>query len=147
MTTWTTIPDGNLDVDKPARSIDALALRDNPVAIAEGAAGAPRVNDAALSSTATAAGTNWVSTRYASVGAGAVGSLVFAVPTVLSTAYPFGALIAGSSLSPACVRYDPSYGNATLVWSGLLSGTWRSLGYIVAGGTGIASATLWLRIA
>lgn len=43
MATWTSIPDANLDPDKPARSIDALALRDNPVAIAEGATGAPGV--------------------------------------------------------------------------------------------------------
>lgn len=48
MTTWTTIPDSNLDVDKPARSIDALALRDNPVAITEGASGAPRIQAQAL---------------------------------------------------------------------------------------------------
>lgn len=43
MATWTTIPDSSLEPGKPIRSIDALALRDNPVAIAEGALGAPRV--------------------------------------------------------------------------------------------------------
>jgi hypothetical protein len=43
MATWTTIPDSSLEPGKPIRSIDTLALRDNPVAIAEGAAGAPRV--------------------------------------------------------------------------------------------------------
>jgi hypothetical protein len=42
MATWTTIPDSSLEPGKPIRSIDALALRDNPVAIAEGAVGAPR---------------------------------------------------------------------------------------------------------
>lgn len=41
MATWTTIPDSSLEPGKPIRSIDALALRDNPVAIAEHDIGAP----------------------------------------------------------------------------------------------------------
>jgi len=44
MATWTTIADTRLEPDKPARSIDAIALRDNPVAIAENAPNAPKVN-------------------------------------------------------------------------------------------------------
>ena len=48
MADWTTIPDASLEPGKPIRSVDGLALRDNPVAIAEGAAGAPRVQMAAL---------------------------------------------------------------------------------------------------
>lgn len=48
MATWTTIPDSSLEPGKPIRSIDALALRDNPVAIAEGASGSPKVRTAAL---------------------------------------------------------------------------------------------------
>ena len=43
MATWTSIADARLEPDKPARSIDALALRDNPIAIAENAANAPKV--------------------------------------------------------------------------------------------------------
>jgi len=43
MATWTTIADARLEPDKPARSIDALALRDNPIAIAENAPNAPKV--------------------------------------------------------------------------------------------------------
>jgi len=42
MADWTTIPDSSIEPGKPIRSIDGLALRDNPVAIAEGAVGAPR---------------------------------------------------------------------------------------------------------
>jgi hypothetical protein len=48
MAVWTTIPDENIEPDKPIRSIDGLALRDNPVAIAEGAAGAPRIQSAGI---------------------------------------------------------------------------------------------------
>ena len=44
MATWTNISDTVLEPGKPARSIDALALRDNPIAIAERAAGAPWQN-------------------------------------------------------------------------------------------------------
>ncbi len=43
MAVWTDIPTGALEPGKPARSVDAIALRDNPVAMAEGAPGAPRI--------------------------------------------------------------------------------------------------------
>lgn len=40
---WTNIPDSVLQVDKPIRSVDHLALRDNPIAIAHRDPGAPIV--------------------------------------------------------------------------------------------------------
>ena len=61
MTTYTTIPDTNLDPGKPTRSIDAKALRDNPIAITEGASGAPRIRTAALY--APEAGTTYIINR------------------------------------------------------------------------------------
>jgi hypothetical protein len=48
MATWTTLPDASLEPGKPIRSIDGLALRDNPIAIAQGAAGAPKISLLAL---------------------------------------------------------------------------------------------------
>jgi hypothetical protein len=48
MATWTTLPDAALEPGKPIRSIDGLALRDNPIAIAQGAAGAPKISLLAL---------------------------------------------------------------------------------------------------
>ena len=68
MATWTTIPDANLEPDKPARSIDALALRDNPVAIAEGAAGAPKIDILGLENGDIAAGgvASWKRSRLTS---------------------------------------------------------------------------------
>lgn len=42
MADWTDIPDENLLPGRPARSIDAIALRDNVTAQAEGATGAPK---------------------------------------------------------------------------------------------------------
>jgi hypothetical protein len=43
MTTYTSIPNSSLEPGKPIRSIDGLALRDNPLAIIEGDATAPRI--------------------------------------------------------------------------------------------------------
>jgi hypothetical protein len=43
MATWTNVANTSLEPGSPARSVDAFALRDNPIAIAEGAAGAPRI--------------------------------------------------------------------------------------------------------
>lgn len=44
MADWKNIPDTDVDPDAPVTSELMYALRDNPVAIAEGAVGAPRVN-------------------------------------------------------------------------------------------------------
>jgi hypothetical protein len=43
MASWTNIADATLEPGKPIRAIDARALRENPIAIAEGAAGAPKI--------------------------------------------------------------------------------------------------------
>lgn len=46
MADWTNIADATLEPGKPIRAIDARALRENPIAIAEGAPGAPRIDGA-----------------------------------------------------------------------------------------------------
>jgi len=48
MASWTSIPNSSLETGAPARSVDALAFRDNPIAIAEGAVGAPRIQTAGI---------------------------------------------------------------------------------------------------
>lgn len=48
MADWTNIPDTALDPDAPLTSELAYAWRDNPIAIAEGAAGAPRITQTAI---------------------------------------------------------------------------------------------------
>lgn len=45
MASWTTIADTSLAQDKPIKAVDVRALRDNPVAIAEGATDAPKIAD------------------------------------------------------------------------------------------------------
>ena len=66
MADWTTIPDESLEPGKPIRSVDGLTLRDNPVAIAEGAAGAPRIQTVALA--APTAGTAHIIRRVQEAG-------------------------------------------------------------------------------
>lgn len=148
MTTWTNITTAALEPGKPVRSVDGLALRDNPIAIAEGAAGAPKVEDAALDGTATSAGTDWVLDRNASAAAGAVGTYAF----MLTSGGPrsAGDTIAGSSLSYASMRYDiPSLGDAPsmdLTTDGTPSGTWRLMGGSGSGPTSNNDISVWLRI-
>ena len=48
MTTFTTIASGSLAIDKPGSSTLMLALRDNPIAIIEGDATAPRIKGQAM---------------------------------------------------------------------------------------------------
>jgi hypothetical protein len=159
MTTYTAIPDANLDPDSPARSIDALALRDNPIAITEGASGAPRVaSDLAVDwdtgGVGATAAKNWVLAKTAAATAGAVGTYSFAVPTTGAASYAFGATIAGGSLARAGVYPTvESLSQGILSTSGTLSGSWRCMGYAPFGAPDIPAsapagdhATLWLRI-
>jgi hypothetical protein len=48
MTTYTAIPDADLAPEKVITTATAVLLRDNPIAITEGATGAPRIQPAAL---------------------------------------------------------------------------------------------------
>jgi len=48
MANWVSIADATLEPGKPIRAIDARALRDNPIAISEGASGAPKIQTAGI---------------------------------------------------------------------------------------------------
>src|SRR5699024_9986133 len=52
MAQWTNIPTDRIEPGKPIRAIDGLALRDNPIAIAEGASGAPRMQTNGIANSA-----------------------------------------------------------------------------------------------
>jgi hypothetical protein len=169
MATWTTLPDASLEPGKPIRSIDGLALRDNPVAITEGAVGAPRVQDAALNATVTTAGKEWVSNRIALQNHQDVGSMTIAWNTTTSNVASNGT-IAGSSLrftsaqvtsqaAPANIFTNIASNGATFPTANTtaLTGTWKNLGGFCRGrlvqdaGCGIFVylwyPSLWLRIA
>ena len=126
MATWTTITDTALEPGKPIRSVDGLALRDNVTALAEGAAGAPRIENAAfdaavLGSEKFQTGTterDWVLARTSDAGAGAVGTYAFlkAITPVV-----FNENISASVLSPSDSENDNL---------GSVSGTWKCMGAV-----------------
>lgn len=131
MATYTAITDAEIDQDSPVTQTLMTKYRDNLIATAEGAAGAPRIEDAALDTTVTTAGTNWVLARSAA-SVGVVGSYAFVrYITVTDTDLAPGATVAGSALRYASIsiRTDSlvqiSFGISTVT----LSGTWRVMGF------------------
>lgn len=72
---WVTIPDGDIDPESPIDAPLMAALRDNPIAIAQGLTGAPKVQNAALAGlpwTSAQLGSN--SVNAAQISGGAVGN-------------------------------------------------------------------------
>ena len=168
MATWTTIPDSSIEPGKPIRSIDGIALRDNPIAIAEGASGAPRVQtdgiqdsavttakiaDGNVTAAKLATGNNerdWVLARTAAATHGAVGTYAFLRPDN-NTAYAPGSTLAGSSLrySGALRLVETGAGTTQSASDDATpAGTWRCMGNRSGGGGTLNSSTstLWLRI-
>lgn len=143
MTTYTAIPDASLEPGKPARSVDAILLRDNPIAITEGASGAPKIQTAALE-------TSLIDNYIAGMSAGGVGTYVWATRTAGSTATSIGTTVAGSALRVAGTRVDSSSGetsfNRAAASGTALSGTWRFMANVTTSAAGTYSTGLWLRI-
>jgi hypothetical protein len=166
MAGWTNIPTASLEPGAPVRSLDALALRDNPIAIAEGAANAPRVQTAGIANSAVTAdkiASNAVTTAkildsnvttnkiasgermttanvagaYAGTNAEAVGSLAILYKATTGGVEP-GALVAGSSLR--WVRISTA-GSMQIITATTPSGTWRALGF----GSDNYPVNLWQR--
>jgi len=137
---WTNIDDTFLEPGKPVRSADLIALRDNPIAVAAGAAGAPKITTASMTANSIngdrlAAGTtgaekfqsgtterNWVLARTSDAALGAVGSYVMAKNN--GGGKPPGSTVSGSSLS-----YAATDGGST----GTLPGTWLLMGSAASG--------------
>ena len=142
MALWTTISNALVAVGAKPFATTMQALRDNPVAIAEGAAGAPKIKTAALE-TAERMTTGNVLGRTASLTAGAVGSYAMLSAAGSGADIGPGGTLAGSSLrySNARGELDPS---ATLPGT-----TWRCLGRADRGALADkapARVTLWVRI-
>src|SRR5699024_12066941 len=122
MAQWTNIPTDRIEPGKPIRAIDGLALRDNPIAIAEGASGAPRVQTNGIANSAVTTSkiansnvtaqklatggneNNWVRSRTATSTAGQVGTYAFVTRIGGSTnpsTTTWNGTIAGSNLRRA----------------------------------------------
>ena len=168
MAQWTNIPTDRIEPGKPIRAIDGLALRDNPIAIAEGASGAPRVQTNGIANSAVTTSkiansnvtaqklatggneNNWVRSRTATSTAGQVGTYAFVTRTAnQSGTTTWNGTIAGSNLRRAAVTED---GKLSINESAALSGTWRIMGervyslHVPLGGPHRYIATLALRI-
>lgn len=136
MTAYIAITDPETDPDAPLTATLAKKWRDNPIAITEGSAGAPKIQDAALDTgVATGAGQTWVALRTAGLGTGGVGTYALLRFDTLTTAAA-GTTHAGSSL-----RYADAQGNT----SGTPGGTWRLMGQTLSANAE-TSTSLFLRI-
>ena len=129
MADWTNLPNQAVGVGGLPSGTTVTALRDNPVAIAQGAAGAPRVEDAALDTTATNAGRDWVLARNALAGVDDVGVEVVAWKQTTGN-LSRNSTIAGSNLRVSTDGTRGAFGSIPAnAISGVtaLSGTWRAL--------------------
>lgn len=143
MTSYITITEGETDPEAPLTSELAKKWRDNPIAIAEGSAGAPRIEPIAFA-------TNYYT-------AGAIGTYAWCRRTTGTADVSFGATLAGSSLSPTSAAFGIQDSGATGTSFGVgsaLSGTWRAMGFYDhvnsfndgSGDARVDGSTLWLRI-
>ncbi|MFA9232002.1 MAG: hypothetical protein ACEQSU_14860 [Microgenomates group bacterium] len=130
MTTYVTIPTGDIDQDSPITQPLLTALRDNVVAAFQGDATAVSAGvtllDAALDTGgATSAGITWVGNRMAGNPTGSVGTYAMLAHTsvvgVTATTVAAATNVAGSSLAYASAAPGVSYGSAP-------SGTWKCMG-------------------
>jgi hypothetical protein len=155
MANWTDIPNSSIETGKPVRAVDGLAFRDNPIAITEGAAGAPRIDALALKT--DSAMTDWVGDQISDMVCYDIGSYIFAIRETTSSVAP-NSTVAGSSIRPVSMTTDNAGSSTFLQGKNVLAyytgtgitGTWRCMGY--AKGDSLAGqtkygATLWLRIA
>jgi hypothetical protein len=148
MTDYTDIALSALLPGEPWTAGKALAVYENPIAIAEGAVGAPRIDFAAMN--------EWFST------AGAIGTYVFARSTTV-TNVAFGATRAGSALVPTgaitgflSLISGPNGPLRMLASGSALSGSWQCMGYYdhtlvnssddPAQDVDVFGATLWMRV-
>jgi len=146
MTTYTTIPNSDIDQDSPVTQPLMTALRDNPIAITEGSSGAPRIANAAFNNSVLGAekfqtGTterDWVLARTAGASVGAVGTYAF---LYFNGSFGVGVPSPGSTTSGSNLEYSDSNNNQ----GSSPSGTWRCMGDPASLGFNY-NATLWLRI-
>ena len=146
---WTNISNALVAVGALPFATTMQALRDNPIAIAAGDVGAPRIQtaaiqDSAVTSAKLATGSgevNWVLARTAGATRGAVGTYTMAAIIPNGVTVAGNATRAGSDLGYA--RADASVTETIGV------GTWRNMGASVTGVAtpGAAQVTQWLRIA
>ncbi len=130
MADWTTITETATDPDAPVTSTLIKALRDNPAAIAEGASGAPRIDQPAMGT--------WLYT------AGGIGTMAFLSIQLV----PFASISHGATRAGSLLEYAGVSDSGSLVLSGVNpSGTWRLMSYLKnSSSANIKVASTWIRI-
>lgn len=136
--------DSQLDPDAPLTSELAYGWRDNLIAVTEGAVGAPRIEDGALSTTITPTGVDWVLRRVAAGPAVYPGQRCF-----MSHQGPTAATYAPGDITDGSNLKFTSGG----VFSATASnGSWMCCGYCITDNTGTIPLqspdrkTTWMRI-
>ena len=167
MATWIAPIDSETDPDAPLTSSLAKRWDNNVIAMTEGASGAPKVQDGALSTTVTTAGQSWVTNRLVNIAdtalsaaATSVGSLWVRNRVALSVAGDVGtyAMLSVRLGTALTVNYLPGdtlpgsslgWASASGTFTGAPAGTWRCMGFATstpATDTSPARVTMWLRI-
>jgi len=137
MADYIPILNSQLEPKAPVTSELMFQLRDNPIAITEGAVGAPRIQDAALGITSTTAGNTWVRNRTATSALGAVGTYVMLQYIGPDTLQP------GDTAGGDDLRYSSAGGDTVVT---VVPGTWRAMGVADAPAGGASATTLFLRV-
>lgn len=129
MTDYTTITDAQVDPEAPITSELVTALRNNPLAIIEGAAAAPRIDP--------------INAMAHQGAASAVGTYLFAkLDLGTNETKAVGSTVAGSTLRPSGLA-----GSGPETTGSYQSGTWRIMGQAQSiSGTTYVDHTLVLRI-
>ena len=119
---------------------------DVPSPTGTGASGTWAIDISGNASTVTTITTSQVLSATASASAGGVGTYAMGRVNLGAGTYAFGSTFSGSSIFPASLVYDSTFGSYTISASGSsLSGTWRFMSYAFSGGSAQALA-LFLRI-
>ena len=136
---WTTISNALVAVGALPFATTIQALRDNPIAIANGDAGAPQIQTAALIASERITTAN-IAAAYAGAAVGGVGA--YATAQLVSGSVGFGGSVSGGSLALCLV-------NVGATATGALSGTWINTGASVtgSGSVNVNSVAIWRRIA
>lgn len=147
MAVWTIVPDSAQLPDQPIKSSEQIAIKNNITALAEGAAGAPRIVNLAIEDSTLgaekfqigASESAWVLGRTADASVGDVGTYALAVNVGNINVRSPGSPTAGSDL-----RYASADGDAAV---GGLPGSWRAMGTAFGSGEPDASkrTTVFLR--
>jgi hypothetical protein len=140
MATWTNVPNSVLEPGDPIRSVDIIAIKENIIALSEGASGAPKIlttaiNDAAVTTEKLAIGERMTTTnvlaKTADASVGNVGTYAWLGQSANSTTQlNLGTTHAGSGLRYMGTWAQGSVGNTTALpdFISTPSGTWRVMG-------------------